>query len=137
MPDLAGYAVPAGAGLAGDPGLKASQRTTGRALSVFEASVGPGPPLHVHDREDECLYVLDGELSVRCGGDGFTATAGQLRVPAPRPPHRFWAPGLPARLLLISVPGGIEDSFGQINTAVSDQERQQVGERYGIRVMPG
>ena len=25
-----------------------------------ETSVGAGPPLHVHDREDECFYVLDG-----------------------------------------------------------------------------
>ena len=129
--------MPAGAGLAGDPGLKASQRTTGRALSLFEASVGPGPPLHVHDREDECLYVLDGELSVRCGGDGFTSTAGSFVFLPRGRPHRFWAPGLPARLLLISVPGGIEDCFGQINTAVSDKERQQVAERYGIRIVPG
>ena len=78
MTDLAGYVVPAGAGLAGDPDLKASRRTTGGALSVFETSIGAGPPLHVHDREDECLYVLDGALSVRCGGDAFTAAAGSF-----------------------------------------------------------
>jgi mannose-6-phosphate isomerase-like protein (cupin superfamily) len=64
---LAGYVVLAGAGLAGDPGLKASRDSTGGALSVFEASIADGPPLHVHDREDECFYILDGELSVRCG----------------------------------------------------------------------
>src|SRR4051794_37588430 len=56
---LAGYVVPPGAGLADDPGLKASQHSTGGALSVFETTVGAGPPLHVHDREDECFYVLD------------------------------------------------------------------------------
>ena len=39
--------------------------------------------------------------------------------------------------LLIAVPGGIEDYFLQINAAASDQERRQVGERYGIRVVPG
>jgi uncharacterized cupin superfamily protein len=47
----------------------------GGALSVFETTIGAGPPLHVHDREDECIYVLDGELSVLCGGDAFDATA--------------------------------------------------------------
>ena len=51
--------------------------------------------------------------------------------------HRFWAPGPPARLLLITVPGGIEDYFLQISAAASDQERRQVGERYGICVVPG
>jgi hypothetical protein len=48
---LAGYVVPAGAGLADDPDLQASQHSTGRALGVFETSIGAGPPLHVHDRE--------------------------------------------------------------------------------------
>jgi len=65
---LTGYVVAAGAGLAGDPGLKASRQSAGGALSVFETSIGAGPPLHVHDRDDECFYVLDGALSVRCGG---------------------------------------------------------------------
>src|SRR5712691_2418119 len=62
---LAGYVVPAGTGVADDPGLKASRRSTGGALTVFETTIGARPPLHVHDREDECFYVLDGELSVR------------------------------------------------------------------------
>jgi uncharacterized cupin superfamily protein len=30
-------------------------------------TAGAGPPLHVHDHEDECCYVLDGALFVRCG----------------------------------------------------------------------
>jgi hypothetical protein len=50
---LIGYVVATGAGPAGDPGLKASRQPTGGALSVFEASIGAGPPLHVHDRDDE------------------------------------------------------------------------------------
>jgi len=78
---LTGYVVPAGAGLAGDPGLKASQPSTGGALSVFEISIRARPPLHVHDREDECLYGLDGELSIRCGNDAFGAAAGSFVFP--------------------------------------------------------
>jgi mannose-6-phosphate isomerase-like protein (cupin superfamily) len=45
--------------------LKASQRPTGGALNVFETSIEDGPPLHVHDREDECFYVLDGKHAIR------------------------------------------------------------------------
>ena len=114
---LTGYVVPAGAGLAGDPGLKAPQPSTGGAQSVFETSVGAGPPPHVHDREDECFYMLDGELSIRCGGDAFGAAAGSFVFLPRGAPHRFWAAGRPARLLLIAVPGGIENYFHQINTA--------------------
>jgi hypothetical protein len=57
---LAGYVVPAGAGLADDPGLKASQRSTGGAWSVFETRVGAGPPLHVPDREEAADSVPPG-----------------------------------------------------------------------------
>ena len=102
---LAGYTVPPDTGLAGDPGLKASQRSTGGALSVFETTIGAGPPLHVHDREDECFYVLGGELSIRCGDDTFDAQAGSFVFLPRGRPHRFWATDQPARLLLITVPG--------------------------------
>jgi mannose-6-phosphate isomerase-like protein (cupin superfamily) len=69
----AGYVVAPGAGVAGDPGMKASRLSTGGTLSVFETVIEAGPPLHVHDREDECLYVLEGELLIRCGADIFEA----------------------------------------------------------------
>jgi mannose-6-phosphate isomerase-like protein (cupin superfamily) len=134
---LASYMVPAGTGLAGDPGLKASRRSTGGMLSVFETSIGAGPPLHVHDREDECFYILDGALSIRCGDEAFDAAAGSFVFLPRGRPHRFWAPARPARLLLIVAPGGIEDYFRQINAASTDDERHQIGEHYGIRVVPG
>ena len=133
---LTGYVIPPGTGLAGDPSLKASHRSTGGALSVFETTIEAGPPLHVHDREDECFYVLSGELSIRCGSDAFDAPAGSfVYLPRGRP-HRFWASDQPARLLLITAPGGIEDYFRQINNASDDQERHQIGEQYRIRVVP-
>lgn len=63
---LAGYVVPAGAGLADDPGLKASQRSTGGALSVFVTRVGAGPPLHVHDREEAARIPSLRDQQTRC-----------------------------------------------------------------------
>ena len=133
---LTGYVVPAGAGLAGDPGLKASRHSTGGALTVIETRIGAGPPLHVHDREDECFYIIDGELSIRCGGDAFNAAAGSfVFLPLGRP-HRLWAVGPSARLLLIAVPGGIEDYFREISAASSDAERGRIQECYGIRRVP-
>lgn len=137
MSDLsAGYVLPPGAGPTGDPGLKASRRSTGGALSVFETTIGAGPPMHVHDREDECFYVLDGELSVRCGNDTFDAPAGSFVFLPRGRPHQFHAAGPTARLLLITVPGGIEDYFHQINNAATDEQRHEIGEEYSIRVVP-
>jgi hypothetical protein len=56
-------------------------------------------------------------------------------VPAPGHPHRFWARGRPAPLL-IAAPSGIEDYFHQINTASTDDQRRRIGEHYGIDVVP-
>lgn len=133
---LTGYVVVPGAGVEGNPGLKASQRSTGGALSVFETTIEAGPPLHVHDLEDECFYVLEGELSIRCGSDIFGASAGSFVFLPRGRPHRFWARDQPARLLLITVPGGIEDYFQQINNATTDEDRHQIGEHHSIRVVP-
>ena len=85
------YVVPPGASLTiGDPGLKASQLSTGGALSVFETSIDAGPPLHVHDREDECST---------CSTANCRSVAAAKRSRRPRQfvflprgrPHRFWA----------------------------------------------
>jgi hypothetical protein len=51
-------------------------------------------------------------------------------------PHRFRAKAQPAKLLLITVPGGIEDYFHQINNATTDEERHRIGEQHSIRVVP-
>jgi mannose-6-phosphate isomerase-like protein (cupin superfamily) len=132
---LPGYALLPGAGVVDDPSLKASRHTTGGALSVLETTIEAGPPLHVHDREDECFYVLAGEVSVRCGGDAFAAAAGSFVFLPRGRPHQFRATEQSARLLLIAVPGGVEDYFRQINNAATDQELHQIGEQYGIRVV--
>lgn len=66
----------------------------------------------------------------------FLAPAGSFVFLPRGRPHRLQATGQPARLLLITVPGGIEAYFHQINSASTDQERQQIGEQYRIRVIP-
>lgn len=134
---LEGYVAGPGAGLSeDDASLKASGRSTAGALTVFETNVEAGPPLHVHTREDECVYVLAGELSVRCGDAAFDAPAGSFVFLPRGRAHRFWAKDGSARLLLIAVPGGIEHYFREINAAASDLEGHLIGEKYGIRVVP-
>jgi quercetin dioxygenase-like cupin family protein len=71
---------------------------------VIEVTVPPGgsPPLHVHDDLDDCSYLLEGALAVRCGD--YTSGAGPgAYLPQPRGvPHTFRVLGSqPARMLLI------------------------------------
>jgi quercetin dioxygenase-like cupin family protein len=86
---------------------------TGGQLTVAEILFPPdsGPPLHVHEREDEAFYVLEGGLSVRMGDEEFEAAAGSFVFQPRGIPHTFRSSGDGARVLLLVVPSGFEDYF--------------------------
>src|SRR5262245_8717919 len=94
--------------------IKATAAATGGAYGLFESYLAPGfsPPLHVHHREDEAFWVLEGELTMRCGDRTFRAAAGSF-VFLPRDmPHTFVVEGdAPARMLTLLTPGGGEGLF--------------------------
>jgi mannose-6-phosphate isomerase-like protein (cupin superfamily) len=132
MSSLKGFATGPGAGLTtDDTTLKASRDSTNGALSVFEITVMEGPPLHAHDHEHESFYVLEGELSVVCGDDRFSAPPGSFVFMPRGRAHRFWSTNGSARVLLIAVPGGIEDYFRELHAA-HETERGVVQAKYGI-----
>ena len=91
--------------------IKASGDTTAGRVAVIEhlAPQGAGSPLHVHHREDEWFYVIDGSVTFWVGGDVFEAGAGAF-VYGPRDvPHTFTVSSERARFLLVTQPAGFED----------------------------
>jgi quercetin dioxygenase-like cupin family protein len=91
--------------------IKASAKTTAGRVAVIEqlAPLGSGSPLHVHRREDEWFYVIDGELTLWVGGEVIKASAGSF-VYGPRDiPHTFQVSSEQARFLLVAEPAGFED----------------------------
>ena len=58
--------------------IKARGEDTGGALGVVEGTFyeGFGPPLHVHSREDEAFYMLEGKIRFRQGDEEFVAGPG-------------------------------------------------------------
>lgn len=89
-------------------------RDTGGQYAMLDALVPPGggPPLHVHTREDEGFYILEGEITFTIDGTRHIAGAGAL-VHAPRhTPHAFRNDSVkPARMLIWVTPGGFEEFF--------------------------
>jgi mannose-6-phosphate isomerase-like protein (cupin superfamily) len=62
-------------------------------------------PLHVHHREDEAWYVLEGTLRFRLGDEEVEARAGSAVFGPRGVPHTFWNPNdEPARYLLVMAP---------------------------------
>ena len=95
---------------------KARSGQTGGALTAWESTAAPGegPPLHLHVNEDECMYVLEGQLRLRLDDTDHTAPAGSF-VFIPRGlPHAWQNTGAgPARVLFVFTPAspGMERFF--------------------------
>jgi quercetin dioxygenase-like cupin family protein len=87
---------------------------SGGAYFAMEAYVPPGggPPPHIHTREDETFYVLEGQIEVLLGEETVVAGSGDF-VNVPRGTvHCFRNAGTEtARLVLTFAPAGIEGFF--------------------------
>ena len=59
--------------------LATGDDTNGK-YAMWEAIVPPGggPPPHVHSREEEAFYILEGEITFQIGDKRIVATAGMF-----------------------------------------------------------
>ena len=94
--------------------FKAVGEETGGEYSLYELTVPPqlGAPPHIHHRESEAYYVLDGEVEFLKGARAVRAGVGQF-VHVPRGVvHAFANAGKePARFLGIVTPGGLHEKL--------------------------
>jgi quercetin dioxygenase-like cupin family protein len=129
-------------------GLEAVFRVTGEetrgALAVVEHPIEPGVlvPPHVHEREDELTYVIEGQVGARVGDEEHPSLASGEYLWKPRGvPHAFWnASGSPARILDVIVPAGFERFFLELADLLArgagEDEIDQAGRRYGHTIVP-
>jgi quercetin dioxygenase-like cupin family protein len=105
----------------GEPTLvKVGPADTGGALALFHLTAPPmsGPPLHVHSREDEVFYVLDGELVFEMDGRRETIGAGGSVFLPRGVTHRYQNfTARDARVLLVVTPGAFHDFFLELSAA--------------------
>src|SRR5215469_12660503 len=91
----------------------AERKDTNGAFFLVEAMLAPGtePPPHVHTREDELFYVLEGEFDVYVGQEAFKVETGEC-VFLPRfKPHAFVIRSPRLRVLALFTPAGLEEAF--------------------------
>jgi len=129
------YVLPSGEGVPGfGSEVKASRISTGGALTLIESRTTGGAPLHVHERDDEFFYVVDGTISVRIGKEEFEAGPRSF-VFLPRGiPHAWDVVGDEATVLLMTVPGCLEEFLAEYHAAPADA-RDAIAARYGIRFL--
>lgn len=117
---------------------------TNGAYSVVISHTPPegGPPLHVHEHEDELFYILKGTYEFRFGDETVIANPGDLvNLPA-HIPHTFRNIGSePGMAMNTMTPGGFEQFFVEIDQLPKDQplDRSQIAaiaSRYGLQFLP-
>lgn len=76
----------------------------GEGMTLIEAELHPGhaPPVHVHHREDEAFYVLEGRARFRYGDGDVDAQAGDCVFIPRGTPHAFRIGPEGARTLMFS-----------------------------------
>ena len=100
--------------------IAASQTGSLFSLVEWEESLGWGPPVHVHEREDEAYYVLSGDVTFFVGDEVIPASEGTL-VYAPRGlPHSLRIDSDRAKALQFIVPGGFESFFIETFPSVTE-----------------
>src|SRR3954454_15361166 len=90
--------------------LKLAGEESGGDWAVVEWRVlaGEEPPIHIHTREDETLYVLDGAITAFVGDQRIEVEAGSYAALPKDVPHGLIVRGEEARLLVTLAPAGAE-----------------------------
>jgi len=117
---------------------------SGGSLVIDEWGLPPGQmiPPHTHADEDECSFVLQGQLKCYVGGEVVAAPAGSYVVKPRGVPHAFYNEGTETvQVLEILTPGdsfeGYFDEYEEIASQKLGAEehklaRAKLGRRYGI-----
>jgi mannose-6-phosphate isomerase-like protein (cupin superfamily) len=117
--------------------VKATAEDTDGAYTVLEVTVQPdaGPPPHIHHREDETFYVLQGTFVFHIGDRRVIANEGSF-LQAPRGlPHRFVnVGGHVGRLLVVVKPGGFERFLRELSKVAPGDlpAMQAVARKHGL-----
>jgi quercetin dioxygenase-like cupin family protein len=123
--------------------FRAVANDTADALEIIESVSPPngGVPPHVHSREDETAYVLEGRFEIRVEERLIQADSGTFVCLPRNVPHGFKNVGdAPGRVLFTIAPAGLCKMFTELSQlpAASPPEMRQVAaicDRYGVRFL--
>lgn len=120
VPSDAGEARWWGEGLAV---IKATGADTGGQMAILEVSEPPGAeaPNHVHHKEDEAFWVLEGEVTFDVGGTTITAAQGDYAFGPRDVPHSYRVGPSGCRMLFIVTPAGFEELVRHMSVPAADR----------------
>ena len=98
--------------------IKLTAAETGGLMSIVEITEPSGAeaPLHVHHREDEGFWVLEGDVAFEVGDTIFEASSGDFAFGPRDVPHRYKVGDAGCRMLFILTPGGFEGAIRHMSS---------------------
>jgi quercetin dioxygenase-like cupin family protein len=128
----------------------ATGEDTNSKYTLIEVLVSPGggPPPHVHSREEEGFYILEGEIAFTIDGKRIVATPGMFANMTVGTPHSFKnETNRPAKMLATVAPAGLEKMFMEIAVPLAEgattalpltkediEKLLAIAPRYGIEI---
>jgi quercetin dioxygenase-like cupin family protein len=88
--------------------IRATGADTGGQMTIVEMTEPPGTeaPLHVHHREDEAFFILEGSATLQVGDETLEVSAGDYAFGPRDIPHKYTVGDEGCRMLFICTPGG-------------------------------
>jgi len=132
--------------------IKATAEDTDGQLTIVEVTEPPGmeAPLHVHHREDEGFWILDGEVTLYVGDETIEAKAGDFAWGPRDVPHRYTVGPNGCRMLFLCTPAGFENLVRDTSVPAKTRTLPPAGEgepdmetvasvaqRYGAELLAG
>jgi quercetin dioxygenase-like cupin family protein len=115
--------------------------TAGRFTVIEQVTpVGWGPPRHIHSREDEIFYILEGTYELHVGDERRIASAGASAILPREVAHGFRnVASAPSRLLFVITPGGLEEYFltvAKCSPPPNPAQLVELARPFGLTLLP-
>jgi quercetin 2,3-dioxygenase len=121
--------------------VKISARDTGGQFSVFEYEgfAKMGPDLHVHLKQDETFYILEGEYLFQVGEEKHMLKAGDTIFLPRNIPHTWLQLTDKGKLMYMLQPAGKMEEFFKTMNALkgipTTEEAARISATHDIKVM--
>lgn len=121
--------------------IKISSKDTNGMLSIFEYTGNDkgGPPLHVHTKQDEIFFIVEGEYLFQVGNDKYTLKAGDTIFLPRSVPHAFAQLTDKGKMFFIFQPSGkMEDFFrviGKLSSPPTAEQGARIFSEHDMRVV--
>ncbi|WP_420641065.1 cupin domain-containing protein [Candidatus Leptofilum sp.] len=109
------------------------------SLLLILLEKGQGAPWHIHQREDELFYILEGACTFGLGDEVVVAEAGTTVILKKGLAHFFRNDdATPMKALITAVPGGLDRYFAEVTRAVASNnldEIKNINRKYEIQFL--